>query len=63
MWNRSFGRELAKPFERYCMCKQLQTTLAMLGVKHLVVGHTPQARPISSQSYLHDLQLQYLHWS
>lgn len=42
MWNRSFGRELARGYERYCVCSQLRSTLTMLGVKHLVVGHTPQ---------------------
>ena len=51
VWNRQFGLErFDNMFVRYNTCKELQSTLRMLGVRQLVVGHTVQVLLWSSCS-------------
>jgi hypothetical protein len=49
MWNRTFGKERASPYDRMQMGLQLNKTLDALGARAMVVGHTPQMGGVNAE--------------
>ena len=42
MWNRMYSKEAFTPYDRFCVCRQLNATLEATGAKQMIIGHTPQ---------------------
>jgi hypothetical protein len=49
MWNRTFGKERASPYDRLHMGLQLDATLRQLNATAMVVGHTPQMGGLNTE--------------
>ena len=49
MWNRTFGKERASPYDRLHMSLQLDATLKELDATAMVVGHTPQMAGLNTE--------------
>jgi Calcineurin-like phosphoesterase len=49
MWNRTFGKERASPYDRLQMGLQLDATLRQLNATAMVVGHTPQMGGLNTE--------------
>lgn len=49
MWNRTFGKERASPYDRIQMKIQLDKTLNELNATAMVIGHTPQMAGINAE--------------
>jgi len=49
MWNRTFGKERASPYDRLHMGLQLDASLRQLNATAMVVGHTPQMGGLNTE--------------